>query len=101
VSVCPVCKWGECLCLKTRTPDMLLRDYFAAHAPRKPWPDYKPTMSTPKPEPDWGDIEPDWRADVDPLNWAQRAEWDSEFRQQYHRQWPYFYADAMLKERAK
>jgi hypothetical protein len=80
---------------------MSLRDYFAAHAPKDRWLHYQPVMATPKPEPDWTGIPTGQRAEVDPINWAARSEWDAEYNRQYAEQWPYFYADAMLKARAQ
>ena len=89
---------GGFVCPNSR---LTVRDYFAVRAPRKPWADYEPTMPSQIPEPDWGGISLEQQWDVDPVNWAERAEWKVEYRRQYVRQWPYFYADAMLAERAK
>jgi hypothetical protein len=84
---------------------MTLRDYFAAHAPRKPQAWFKPVMDTPRPE----EIidhecrnaqiyrdEP-WRWDL--VNEKEVRLWDVEYQTRLYLQWPYAYADAMLKAR--
>ena len=89
-----------------------LRDYFAAHAPVEPWPHYKPFL-TARPSLGVAIGESGQRyttasaadsAEGDCWAWSNHAavqEWDDESRRQFTLQWPYFYADAMLKERAK
>jgi hypothetical protein len=83
------------------SPGMTLRDYFAAHAPIVHWFHFEPVMPAPKPDPEWGDLPEHERWDASPVNWTVRLEWDQEYQRQCSRQWPWFYADAMLAERAK
>jgi hypothetical protein len=88
---------------------MSLRDYFAAHAPRKPQAWFEPSMP-PCPEPiydhDHG-IETVGCYGYDgcqlcaPTNARERMAWRDEFSKQVFVQWPYAWADAMLKAREK
>lgn len=89
---------------------MSLRDYFAAHAPRKPQDWYEPVMP-PKPEPEYDHEHSydrhgcysiiDGSQTCAALNAAERRRWDAEWRKQHRVQWPYAYADAMLKARGE
>lgn len=84
---------------------MTLRDYFAAHAPRTPREWFKPLMDTPRPEvivdheSTSAQIYPNeiWRWDL--VNEKELRLWDVEYETRLHMQWPYAYADAMLKAR--
>jgi hypothetical protein len=84
---------------------MTLRDYFAAHAPRKPQSWFQPVMDTPRPEeirdPECAGaiLYPDepWRWDL--VNEREVRPWDVEYQTRLAMQWPYAYADAMLKAR--
>ena len=100
---------------------MSLRDYFAAHAPHQPHSWFNPVMRSCPLVPSIQNIEDAaTRVDVvmaeeggtDPETeagaaWikarnhlAQEQEaWQHEFRVQRHLQWPYAWADAMLKQR--
>jgi hypothetical protein len=84
---------------------MELRDYFAAHAPRRPQAWFTPVMDADRPAP----IHPCtgsatcnctyeicWVDNLDVLN-----AWDNEYGKRLLIQWPYAWADAMLAERAK
>lgn len=82
------------------TNGMSLRDYFAAHAPKRVWNHFHPDMP-PRPEPEWGDTKPDDRWDASPFNWREIDAWKTERARQVELQWPYFYADAMLAERRR
>lgn len=86
-----------------RAHGMSLRDYFAAHAPRKRASWFMPTIP-PKPEAVWDHEHPAetcYLRDCQPVNFQERFEWTVERQRQYELQWPYAYADAMLRERAK
>lgn len=83
-----------------RTTGMSLRDYFAAHAPRRMWAQFEPYMPT-RPEPDWTGIPEEAQFDASPNNWQEIEAWKKEQKRQYERQWPWFYADAMLRERGR
>lgn len=79
---------------------MSIRDYFAAHAPRKPYPWFQPSMP---PMPDLIQHEghgPDC-FDCSPVNWLERAEWVKEEARQTVIQWPYAYADIQIAQRDK
>lgn len=95
-------------------PGMTLRDYFIAHAPADPWPIFEPVMLEPRP------ISGPWKSDYENRFFASRfaAEkecgedfhcvnqkaldaWDAERKYAWYAQWPAFWADAMLAERAK
>ena len=89
-----------------RTTGMSLRDYFAAHAPREMWGWYAPTMPQPRPEPlydhdhrNGSGCLTQWECIA--VNRDELDAYDDERRKQWDVQWPYFYADAMLIERAK
>lgn len=93
---------------------MTLRDYFIAHAPTNPWPIFAPTMPTKRPIPG------PWKSDDGKMTYATSAAaerdcgdcyyclnqeeldaWDADKKYQTYAQWPAYWADAMLKERAK
>ncbi|PXV54185.1 hypothetical protein SAMN04487785_11436 [Dyella jiangningensis] len=88
---------------------MSLRDYFAAHAPDpQAW--FSPDMP-PKPTSDW--VSDDGLTHYFTWQDAQRecgdcyydanrdaiAQWEAEYSKQWCVQWPYAWADAMLKAR--
>ena len=100
-----------------------LRDYLAAHAPDKPAPWFEPQLperpSYPSPEAhlspeqlkkwkdEWADHSPD-KCDEEMLEFDRQyqtaheriREWDNSYRARArYVQWPYAWADAMLKER--
>jgi hypothetical protein len=80
---------------------MTLRDYFAAHAPRKRASWFTPTMP-PKPEAIWDHEHPTevcYLRDCQPVNFQERFEWTVERQRQYELQWPYAWADAMIAQR--
>lgn len=92
--------------------EFTLRDYFAAHAPVEPWPQYKPTLpDRPHPGIPIGESGTRYvsraaadKAEFDCWSWSNQqavTEWDEKKEREYRIQWPYFYADAMLKERTK
>lgn len=80
----------------TQSPAALeMRDYFAAHAPRHPWESYEPVFAEPEPIQDGellGSLEA-WRE-----AWSA---WRSRYVEAYDKQWPWYYADAMLAERER
>ncbi len=90
-----------------RMSDMTLRDYFAAHAPKRPQPWFHPTMRV-KPEAIHGcthtaEHSPrcgGWEY-CSPDNWRERDQWDADERTERLKQWPYAWADAMLAERSE
>jgi hypothetical protein len=69
-----------------------LRDFFAAHAP-EPWSSYEPVFDEPAPRAKGWDVETQgsfgdgWNA------------WERRHQRAYEEQWPYYYADVMLRER--
>ena len=87
-----------------------LRDKFAMAAPVTPWMHFQPTMPE-RPSPGFAVGESGRRyangftaekEEGDCWEWSnQKAvdEWEDEKRRQHSIQWPYFYADAMLKAR--
>ena len=81
---------------------MYLRDYFAAHAPRKPWPWFEPAMP-PKPAEQWSTYHRNGECggfcECMPENYRERDDWNKERERQKVMQWPYGYADAMIKAR--
>jgi hypothetical protein len=80
---------------------MSLRDYFAAHAPVEPWSFFQPEMS-PRPVTQWHEGHPTEQCfECIPENWQAQADWDKERTRQRVIQWPWFYADVMLAERAR
>lgn len=80
---------------------MTLRDYFAAHAPRKPWAWFKPEVP-PRPASVWHKGHPGPNCyDCSPENWQEQQAWRDHVVTERDRQWPYFYADVMLVERSK
>lgn len=105
---------------------MTLRDYFAAHAPTEPQRWFLPVMATERPKfpqaipnpteaeaeefngyGDWLDLEDlkepraiDYVKRRDEYDQQSKA-WDVVFARELLVQWPYAWADAMLKERAK
>ncbi len=100
---------------KWQAHGMTLRDYFAAHAPQEPHAWFRPVMPNPCPEHKW---EGRHAQTGEPLyflnsyaaqkacgddfwdaNEEARAEWCAEFSKQNLVQWPYAWADAMLKAR--
>lgn len=77
---------------------MTMRDYFAAHAPTDPWPWFHPVMATPRPASGGEGYPTRTRDEIEAAEKATSA-WEEEcFRQRYI-QWPWAYADFMLKER--
>jgi hypothetical protein len=87
------------------TNGMSLRDYFAAHAPHEMAGWYVPTMP-PRPPIEWGHDHPHERQcereyDCVPVNVDELSAYDDRRREEYERQWPYAWADAMLAERVK
>ena len=77
---------------------MSLRDYFAAHAPWPPQRWFKPSMPTERPEPMTYRGGARTREELDANGTAIQA-WDEELAKQMYVQWPYAYADAVLKAR--
>jgi hypothetical protein len=94
------------------TDGMSLLDYFAAHAPADPWPQFKPAMP-PRPEltPPHKDGSGEWvgeyrdcDCDVCQAHAASaeaRNAWDRENEKQRLIQWPYAWATAQLAERER
>lgn len=88
-------------------PDMSLRDYFAAHAPRRTPPWFDAVMPTPKPAPVYLCSGSSRHAEgcyfdaCGATNTEERATWDREHQKQISIQWPYAWADVMLAERDK
>ena len=96
---------------------MSLRDYFIAHAPAEPWPEFDPVMPTGRPLSMWAHEDaPDdgprfhcaraaelhYQCDGEfVINEAklEQSEWDGERDLQRRIQWPAFWADAMLLAR--
>lgn len=74
---------------------MSLRDYLAAHAPAEPQPWFKPVMNTPRPQPH------DFDRDGNAANSQEIHTWDRAAIDQTYIQWPYAWADAMLRERER
>lgn len=75
---------------------MSMLEYFAAHAPEGPlWP-FEPRMATKRPEatpvPDGHDL---------PANYLEIRAWNDERCKQLNIQWPWVWAEAMLREKAK
>jgi hypothetical protein len=85
---------------------LTIRDYFAAHAPRRPYVWFEPKMR-PRPKPHYDHDHPNERKYEErligctPVNELELAEYDDERHRQILLQWPYFYADAIIAERAK
>jgi hypothetical protein len=82
---------------------MSLRDYFAAHAPKRPQPWFKPNIP-PIPEAIYDHEHSIDRCGYDtcsPTNWRERGEWQDEYDKQHWIQWPYAWADAQLRERER
>lgn len=101
---------------------MTLRDYFIAHAPAKPWPEFAPVMP-PKPafpdkhlllsdedRRDWDNERLDYDeegcsealrqfASANVAAWHAQDEWNSDYNLQRRIQWPAYWADQMLKAR--
>lgn len=75
---------------------MSLRDWFATHAPKEKWDWFEPVMTTEKPK---------HPGDVGPNTFQEYRQsvhlWDHEYSKQREIQWPWFYADNMIKERIK
>lgn len=71
---------------------MSLRDYFAAHAPVEPQAWFTPGMDTPEP------TRPVGYADFAAFN-GELSAWFNEQSKRRCTQWPYAWADAMLKAR--
>lgn len=76
------------------SPGMMLRDYFAAHAPEGQLWYFEPQMETKRPAP-----MPMREGDEVPCNWKEMNDWDTERSKQVNIQWPWVWADAMLKAR--
>lgn len=85
---------------------MSLRDYFAAHAPKRPQEWFQPNI-LPKPEPIWPCSHTTEHVencncsawDVSEENWRERYDYDRMKKHETLKQWPYAWADAMLKAR--
>jgi hypothetical protein len=78
---------------------MSLRDYFAAHAPKRPQSWFVPAMPL-KPEPVWDHEHPSRDCfECSPTNWQKRDDWTIERDKQRLIQWPYAWADAQLTAR--
>lgn len=82
---------------------MSLRDYFAAHAPRKPQAWFSPDMP-PKPERVYDHDHPNapscrYADECRIANWQERNAWDAARQQAVCVQWPYAWADAVLAQR--
>lgn len=83
---------------------MTLRDYFAAHAPKKPQSWFRPVFP-PQPDRTYDHDHPNLPAcqyyDCAYTNYDERQKWRAGFDEANQIQWPYAWADAMLKERSK
>lgn len=71
---------------------MTVRQYYKAHAPAEPWPEFVPVM----PEKPLNHVA--IYADMNHLEPGPGPEWRDEERRQRRLQWPGFWADAMLAE---
>lgn len=83
-----------------------LRDYFAIHAPQEPVEWFEPVMKNPKPEEVLTDYQKELLSHerLNYRNWCFENQedliaWDAEYERQRYLQWPWAYADAMLKAR--
>jgi len=84
---------------------MSLRDYFAAHAPSDHAWWFEPQMPS-RPQPQYDHDHPNetrchYDADCLRVNDTELRAYDDERRKQYELQWPYAWADAMLRAREK
>jgi len=80
---------------------MSLRDYFAAHAPRRAQWWFEPTMP-PRPESMYDHDHPSAQCfECCAVNYVEVEAWQTERRRQFLIQWPYAWADVMLAERVK
>ncbi len=72
-----------------------LRDQFAIHAPKEPWPWFTPNVpEPPKPRKDiHGD--PTWEYKCDCISYDELK------KKERILQWPYFYADEMMRQRGE
>lgn len=96
------------------TGGMSLRDYFAAHAPIEIHSWFNPVLPE-RPQDEWGATNSGMRfmnynaaakwcqehVECTPTNrqWEAQAEWDKSIERERLIQWPYAWADAMLKAR--
>ncbi len=85
--------------------EISLRDYFAAHAPCD-WAEWYQPQMPPRPATEWGHDHPNEKQcrstyDCIPINLDELETYDRLRREEYYRQWPYAWADAMLAERHK
>ena len=83
--------------------DITLRDYLAAHAPVEPWGWFEPVVA-PEPQRNSKEVVVNIEGFLpytshEPCN--EWNDWFKERRRQIQLQWPYFYADEMLKVRGK
>lgn len=93
---------------------LTIRQYLAAHAPAEPQPWFTPILG-PRPEDDWRHSRSDWRFDTysaavehcqkhggEPVNanWDTQRAWDNDRERQRFIQWPWAWADALLREDA-
>lgn len=83
-----------------------LRDYFAIHAPQEPYESFEPVMKNPRPEEVLTDYQKELLSHerLDYRNWSFENQedlnaWDAEYERERYLQWPWAYADAMLKTR--
>ena len=88
--------WGE------PEKGMTLRDYFAAHAPAEPWHWFEPNV-VPAPTPPEFDPKEDYRSfEYKRQRWQAEDEfWEKYKQRQKYIQWPYYWANEMLKRRGE
>lgn len=80
---------------------MTLRDYLAAHAPKRPQRWFVPRMPE-RPAEIYDHEHPSENCwDCMPRNWRERQEWNDVYATERLIQWPYAWADAQIAEREK